>query len=94
MARVVSMRESISSQSETLRELIQLKKSDGVAGVEKWEATLGKVKDVLAKPAAVDQLPQLEGLSKELSQAGDELQALVDKHIDEAHKANERTQGR
>ena len=94
MARVVAMRDSIGKQTEVLRELIELEKGDGLPGREKWEATMKDVKDVLAKPASVDQLPKLEGLSKDLTKAGEELQALVDKHVDEVRKANERTQGR
>ena len=46
---------------------------------------------LLAQPADVKQLPALESAMKELNGAADALQAEVDKHIDDLHKANEST---
>lgn len=89
LARVAEMRETVKRQVVYLEDIIAIERAENTPGYMKREVIVEKVKNILAKPADASQLPKLLELSKELSGAQAELQGIVDKRVEELHKANE-----
>ena len=89
-AQVAALRESLTKARDCSIELIQLKGEDA-SGMLKLKVDVERANKLLAQPADVKQLPELESAMKELSGAADALQAEVDKHVDDLRKANDAT---